>query len=88
MQSAARVPILVSFEVQEYEGPDSDPTLNRSKRVKAGNAADYLLAPLKQKKKLMAIMENLSQTLINYSISIDKKVGDQRIQEELRDQIF
>lgn len=32
MQSAARVPILVSFEVQEYEGPDSDPTLNKSKR--------------------------------------------------------
>jgi len=29
MQSAARVPILVSFETQEYEGPDSDPLLNR-----------------------------------------------------------
>ncbi len=24
MQSAARVPILVSFEVQEYQGPDND----------------------------------------------------------------
>jgi hypothetical protein len=27
MQSAARVPILISFEVQEYEGPDNDPIL-------------------------------------------------------------
>lgn len=27
MQSAARVPILVSFEVEEYQGPDNDPIL-------------------------------------------------------------
>ena len=29
MQSAARVQILVSFEVQEYEEPDSDPNINK-----------------------------------------------------------
>ena len=27
MQSAARVPILVSFEVVDYAGPDNDPVL-------------------------------------------------------------
>jgi hypothetical protein len=27
MQSAARVPILISFEVEDYEGPDNDPVL-------------------------------------------------------------
>lgn len=27
MQSAARVPILVSFEVEDYQGPDDDPIL-------------------------------------------------------------
>ena len=27
MQSAARVPILISFEVEEYPGPDRDPIL-------------------------------------------------------------
>lgn len=27
MQSAARVPILVSFEVEDYPGPDNDPIL-------------------------------------------------------------
>mmetsp|Transcript_35345 Transcript_35345/g.54110 ORF Transcript_35345/g.54110 Transcript_35345/m.54110 type:complete len:121 (+) Transcript_35345:1599-1961(+) len=32
MQSAARVPILVSFQVQEYEGPDSDPTINKGRK--------------------------------------------------------
>ena len=29
MQSAARVPILVSFEVEDYPGPDNDPILQR-----------------------------------------------------------
>jgi hypothetical protein len=29
MQSAARVPILVSFEVQDYEGPDQDVSINK-----------------------------------------------------------
>ena len=29
MQSAARVPILVSFEVEEYPGPDNDPILTQ-----------------------------------------------------------
>jgi len=29
MQSAARVPILISFEVEEYEGPDNDPILSK-----------------------------------------------------------
>eukprot|EP00347_Sterkiella_histriomuscorum_P009815 403339780 len=29
MQSAARVPILVSFEVEDYPGPDNDPFLNQ-----------------------------------------------------------
>ena len=28
MQSAARVPILVSFEVEDYPGPDRDPILS------------------------------------------------------------
>ena len=27
MQSAARVPIMISFEVEDYEGPDNDPVL-------------------------------------------------------------
>jgi phosphatidylinositol 4-kinase len=27
MQSAARVPILISFEVEDYAGPDKDPIL-------------------------------------------------------------
>ncbi len=27
MQSAARVPILISFEVEDYPGPDNDPVL-------------------------------------------------------------
>ena len=27
MQSAARVPILISFEVEDYPGPDRDPIL-------------------------------------------------------------
>jgi len=28
MQSAARVPIMISFEVEDYEGPDNDPVLH------------------------------------------------------------
>ena len=27
MQSAARVPIMISFEVEDYPGPDDDPIL-------------------------------------------------------------
>jgi hypothetical protein len=27
MQSAARVPIMISFEVEDYPGPDNDPVL-------------------------------------------------------------
>jgi len=42
MQSAARVPILVSFEVQDYEGPDSDPTLNKSSKSKASDSNQVL----------------------------------------------
>ena len=30
MQSAARVPILISFEVEDYAGPDNDPILKQS----------------------------------------------------------
>jgi hypothetical protein len=30
MQSAARVPILVSFIVEEYPGPDNDPLLQHT----------------------------------------------------------
>ena len=29
MQSAARVPILISFEVEDYPGPDNDPILKQ-----------------------------------------------------------
>ena len=28
MQSAARVPIMISFEVEDYPGPDNDPILS------------------------------------------------------------
>jgi hypothetical protein len=30
MQSAARVPILISFEVEDYPGPDQDNILERT----------------------------------------------------------
>jgi len=34
MQSAARVPILVSFEVEEYPGPDNDPSLQQTNLIR------------------------------------------------------
>ena len=34
MQSAARVPILISFEVESYQGPDRDPILADQDLVK------------------------------------------------------
>ena len=33
MQSAARVPILVSFEVEDYPGPDNDPILKQGQDI-------------------------------------------------------
>ena len=55
MQSAARVPILVSFEVQDYEGPDSDP--KHSNQDSGQNPLDehQVIKSVKQQKKLKAI---------------------------------
>jgi len=33
MQSAARVPILISFEVEDYPGPDHDPILSKKETL-------------------------------------------------------
>lgn len=38
MQSAARVPILVSFEVEDYPGPDNDPILKGGMEVSSENS--------------------------------------------------
>lgn len=89
MQSAARVPILVSFETQEYEGPDHDPKLetNRSKPCDH-NDDQYVIKSLKQQKKLKQIQANLESSLLSLNaVSFDRQLADQRLLEELHDQI-
>ena len=45
MQSAARVPILISFEVENYAGPDEDPILVHGRKASVGTELDSSVTP-------------------------------------------
>jgi hypothetical protein len=45
MQSAARVPIMISFEVEDYPGPDNDPILTHGFQPQAPAASGDPLNP-------------------------------------------
>lgn len=79
MQSAARVPILVSFEVQDYEGPDQDPQLQRGGK-KPNAPKSQAIEPQKQKQMLVDLQANVSKLLQSMNaISFDKSVAEQKI---------
>lgn len=86
MQSAARVPILVSFEVQDYEGPDQDPALTNSQHGQQEET--FALKPLKQHQKLKQIQANLQQQLLKMNvITYDEGVAQLKMLEDLQDLI-
>jgi len=64
----------VSFEVQDYEGPDHDPLLNRGKTTsqKSGD-----VRPSKQHKLLQHALKNLSMSLLKMNaISFDQDIAN------------
>jgi len=74
--------------VQDYEGPDLDPLLNKGKKV-VQSADQNQIAPVKQHTKLSEILQNLTQCLLQVNqLSIDQNLVSSKLLNELKQNLY
>lgn len=80
MQSAARVPIMISFEVEDYPGPDNDPILTHGFQPQApANALGDRQNPGQQNPFVSSLSRALTEPLNQGSFRL-KSAGRQKSQ--------
>ena len=82
MQSAARVPILVSFEVEDYPGPDNDPILKEG----IERAADGVFNDHTKHNQSSGILAKRSNSLSVVSRKITKRLNAKKKSELMRNE--